>query len=113
LTRQEKKEFPFKFPIYFVPTTYNATQVSGIAVVSGLSFGEGIKVPDGITYRRVGTLRIIRRGDGRFHGSFEKYFESIPFIIDQWVRWLNDVSVFAPSKDWNRVGRKIGLIRLV
>jgi hypothetical protein len=113
LTRQEQKEFPFKFPIYFVPTTYNATQVSGIAVVSGLSFREGMKVPDKITYRRVGTLRIIRRKDRRFHNSYEKSFKSIPFIIDQWVRWLNDVSVFAPSKDWNQVGRKIGLIRLV
>jgi hypothetical protein len=98
LTSTEISQFHLHSPLYFVPTMYNSTQVSGIVVTSGLGIGEGVSMPDDLTYRRIGTLRVIKRGSGNFQVDSKEDLTLIPPIVEEWVSYMREASTFAPSK---------------
>lgn len=95
----ESRSWP---PIYFIPTAYNSTKVSGIVVTpGGRAFSSGMGGTDQHGYRRIGILYITKRIGTR--GGFDLN-ESIPSMIVDWVQSLRVLS--------GRLPREV-LVRLV
>jgi hypothetical protein len=115
MSAEERKELHTKLKLYFIPTTYNSCQVAGIVVTSKLPFNDFGEVPDGIPYRRVGTLKIVKYADRPINDLMALLSAEVrvpPTIID-WVKWLRRNAVYAISTNQDGLRMKDGLIKLI
>ena len=88
-------------------------QVSGIVVTPSILLSKGIYPPDGLTYRRIGTLSITTAMPGTWRLQDDTYSKPIPPEITEWVNYLKESSVFPMSKRSNPLGEKTGIVKLI